>query len=1086
RRVTERVTVTDQPRQVPQSPIVSQTWEAFADRLRALDAKLTLVNNIFNLQSQPEPGEANDIKYETDSLDSYDSDDSDAPYTETRVRDVMDETIRLLGQLNLSHRQYQRARRRRRAKLQSKKQLNDGSSISSDLEAARKISTKAYLEGKPAIWGWMHWSKFANALRLTLEESINNPIVAVIGELDSQALSRIPSGFSPGQQDMLLNHPERDAVTWDPVRGLLPERVKFHSNALRSVFIDLADIDKAEFLRQGGPERDMVFLRPFKEFVYNEGKLRAHLAKLEMDYDALKKSGKLFIEAHEPRRDDDEGRQEDTEGHTSGTESDGEVTNADRPQSMSDSIEALLHLRCLMDFFDIEVKPKLEYYSSDQCRKILFHDLWHIYKPGDVVVDQAGKRAFRVIQVQSPHHQGHDVLNRFLNAQPTDEASKAALDRQTMKVDCVYIDFNGKAFGPVKVTFTIFPFGGLKDVESLPIYPLRLSKEVGLRDRLVARGKMLMDTTSLQPMYYTGTALNSGEEIDSQVIVDLSEALADEKRRTWAPVVEPIGNVSQEVQERCSYSCCHTSFISRGSYIDFRLTKDFMDALVPKERFQALLLILSPRPLGRSVLGTEYEPKDEDFLIMTYRVFGFVLRTRKWAQLDLTYLRYENQDARDSTLGAFDRLELPTGHREMVKSLVTQHFRGKRASIVNVDRTDIVRGKGKGLVMLLHGAPGVGKTTTAEGVAELFQKPLFHITCGDLGTTARDVEQELEKNFALASRWGCILLLDEADVFLSARERKDFERNGLVAGLCVSDPYGSFFKVNLDLIQERFDRQGRKIIYDRSSIENFADQHFRTHVFSRWNGRQIRNACQTALALAEYDAHGDRVPEEDDETDAGITVALELRHFQLVQTAYLDCAKYLGDIRGTQGDRRAIDYGLRAESQTPYQTMEPGCPSTPSNGAGFSASRYPARPLSTSYNAPYEGPRYPSQRVQAADASHPPVSQDEISGSDSAYTAGPTSSMGPQIYRQHGQPPSQNGPGGVYNMQANPQGQGYSYPGNQPRLYQSASEQGYGQSWGSSGPGMQQGGGIQGPTTGEGFPVQGQTPYSGQGSATGA
>lgn len=57
---------------------------------------------------------------------------------------------------------------------------------------------------------------------------------------------------------------------------------------------------------------------------------------------------------------------------------------------------------------------------------------------------------------------------------------------------------------------------------------------------------------------------------------------------------------------------------------------------------------------------------------------------------------------------------------------------------------------------------------------------------GDLGTTAKEVEVELEKNFALASRWGCILLLDEADVFLSARERTDFIRNGLVAGRFLS------------------------------------------------------------------------------------------------------------------------------------------------------------------------------------------------------------------------------------------------------------------------------------------------------------
>lgn len=44
------------------------------------------------------------------------------------------------------------------------------------------------------------------------------------------------------------------------------------------------------------------------------------------------------------------------------------------------------------------------------------------------------------------------------------------------------------------------------------------------------------------------------------------------------------------------------------------------------------------------------------------------------------------------------------------------------------------------------------------------------------------MEEDLERSFALASRWGCILLLDEADVFLAARSKNDFARNGLVAG----------------------------------------------------------------------------------------------------------------------------------------------------------------------------------------------------------------------------------------------------------------------------------------------------------------
>jgi hypothetical protein len=60
--------------------------------------------------------------------------------------------------------------------------------------------------------------------------------------------------------------------------------------------------------------------------------------------------------------------------------------------------------------------------------------------------------------------------------------------------------------------------------------------------------------------------------------------------------------------------------------------------------------------------------------------------------------------------------------------------------------------------------------------------PLLAKPGGDLGTTAKEVESALETNFTLADKWGCILLLDEADVFSAQRTKEDFVRNGLVAG----------------------------------------------------------------------------------------------------------------------------------------------------------------------------------------------------------------------------------------------------------------------------------------------------------------
>ena len=58
----------------------------------------------------------------------------------------------------------------------------------------------------------------------------------------------------------------------------------------------------------------------------------------------------------------------------------------------------------------------------------------------------------------------------------------------------------------------------------------------------------------------------------------------------------------------------------------------------------------------------------------------------------------------------------------------------------------------------------------AECVAAHTKKPLYPITCGDVGYKAEDVERNMENHFKLAHRWGCVLLLDEADVFLARRD----------------------------------------------------------------------------------------------------------------------------------------------------------------------------------------------------------------------------------------------------------------------------------------------------------------------------
>ena len=44
------------------------------------------------------------------------------------------------------------------------------------------------------------------------------------------------------------------------------------------------------------------------------------------------------------------------------------------------------------------------------------------------------------------------------------------------------------------------------------------------------------------------------------------------------------------------------------------------------------------------------------------------------------------------------------------------------------------------------------------------------------------MEHQLTKWFNLAEKWGAVMLIDEADVFLEKRQVTDLKRNSLVSG----------------------------------------------------------------------------------------------------------------------------------------------------------------------------------------------------------------------------------------------------------------------------------------------------------------
>lgn len=76
----------------------------------------------------------------------------------------------------------------------------------------------------------------------------------------------------------------------------------------------------------------------------------------------------------------------------------------------------------------------------------------------------------------------------------------------------------------------------------------------------------------------------------------------------------------------------------------------------------------------------------------------------------------------------------------------------------------------------------MGKTLTTECIADLYERPLYSVTSGDVGVDPDLVEERLRDIFDYAVTWNAVLLLDEADVFLAERNLENLERNALVSG----------------------------------------------------------------------------------------------------------------------------------------------------------------------------------------------------------------------------------------------------------------------------------------------------------------
>ncbi|EXJ54392.1 hypothetical protein A1O7_09731 [Cladophialophora yegresii CBS 114405] len=494
---------------------------------------------------------------------------------------------------------------------------------------------------------------------------------------------------------------------------------------------------------------------------------------------------------------------------------------------------------------------------------ITFEYLWTIFEPQTLVYSVSG---------------GKECVFK-LNSSKTLTDQRRGLD--FLQLDTWSVDWDGVKFGQHMTYLQDYEFTGTTPITSLHAYPLEFHPEKEqLMARLLHRGKLFESFAGYHYKAYRGVALGYGRcgmirhNIESRIIIDCEahnrflpnnavyfSPLISRTRK--APRVAAVSDDDAEENENDQYEDAIDLFVDDFDYLGVPDTED--DGTKPERR-----------PLTT-----------EELLLAVSYVRGYAIKTKKWL-----WFYVDQVEEIKFAENAFASLVLPKEQKSLIRAFVESQVKYKD------DFDDVIAGKGRGMIMLLAGPPGVGKTLTSESVAEDMRVPLYVMSAGDLGIDPSGIEESLNLVLDMVSKWNAVLLLDEADVFLEARSSNDLERNKMVSiFLRVLEYYEGvlFLTTNrVKNIDEAFhSRIHVTVNYPSLSTES------RRHIWQTFlghdhpigskdldrlakvnlNGRQIKNILKTSQMLARSQDNQAPVPAKDGKRGP---VRVEMRHLETI------------------------------------------------------------------------------------------------------------------------------------------------------------------------------------------------------------
>lgn len=554
---------------------------------------------------------------------------------------------------------------------------------------------------------------------------------------------------------------------------------------------------------------------------------------------------------------------------------------------------------------------------------ITFKYIWTIFPPGELI-----------------YSCGDYDPDRFYAVKTSQRTRRGV----SYELSCRFVDWDGNAFGYGHRELFIEFFKGTKKITDLEAYPEKYIPDYeAVRSSCIERGRKFRELAGPSYKSYRSShnpgqrvhsnddaeRLASNNQLDRRIILDarghpftqyLDPLVGLEKTHIatglirQAPVDEaPLGGHAPLRPE--GYNDRYRQPPPHPPAVDY-IDNDFDDYSPPpppvvrrrnrsrtihvpeattighlrrRRSFDSLCSTSSVDSDDHDEMGKQ-RLSDVQLQLCNSRMLGYCLKTKGWRSFDVNRIH----DIEWNT-EPFENLVLPDGYKELILSFVESQLKDGDTF------DDVINGKGGGLVILLAGDPGVGKTLTAESVAEKIQAPLYKMELGqlkedqeyerderderyeryeryDVNTLAgRKSEDDITTAFKLAAKWNAVLLIDECDMYLEKRSDSSPKRNKLVSRFLqqleyypsllflttnrekVLDP-AIYSRIHLTINYPALNVPSRRTIWktflDREASSTVSEAELDILASIDVNGRRIRNITKTARIMTKRQSRG--------------------------------------------------------------------------------------------------------------------------------------------------------------------------------------------------------------------------------------